>query len=128
LAPYRKPHPPVYIGAMGSRRMLELVGRQGEGWYSWFNTPELFKKKWGIVKGAAESAGRPARKIEPCTHLMIALPRDSEEKKAAMLGAKSALLMEKRTLESMGYTNHLDFMQYQNFTISIDYVKKIFKA
>ena len=71
LASYRKPHPPVYIGAMGSRRMLEVAGRQGEGWYSWFNTPELFKKKWGIVKDAAQAVGRSARKIEPCSHLMV---------------------------------------------------------
>ncbi len=36
--------------------------------------------------------------------------------------------MEKRTLESMGYTNHLDFLQYQNFTISKDYLNAIFAA
>lgn len=44
LSPSRKPHPPVYIGAMASRRMLELVGEQGDGWIAWFNTPESSRR------------------------------------------------------------------------------------
>lgn len=128
LHPTRKPHPPVYVGAMGSRSTLEIVGRQGDGWFAWINTPEQFKKRWAIISEAAKGAGRNPRKIDSASHLMVALPRDAEERKAAMLGAKATLLMEKRTLESMGYTEHLKFLQYQNFTISKEYVQKIFTA
>jgi phthiodiolone/phenolphthiodiolone dimycocerosates ketoreductase len=126
LPPYRKP--PVFVGALGSRSMLEIAGRFGEGWLSWFNTPETFRQRWKIVEEAARSAGRSPKSIEATSHLMIALPRNGEEKRAAMLGAKSTLLMEKRVLESMGYTAHLDFIHYQNFTISSAYVAKIMEA
>ncbi len=128
LHPTRKPHPPVYVGAMGARATLEIVGREGDGWFAWINTRDQFRKKWKVISDAARGAGRDPRKIDSAVHLMVALPRNSEERKAAMLGAKATLLMEKRTLESMGYTDHLEFLQYQNFTISNDYVKKIFSA
>jgi phthiodiolone/phenolphthiodiolone dimycocerosates ketoreductase len=128
LPPYRKPHPPVFVGALGSRSMLEVAGRLGEGWLSWINTPETFSRRWKIVEEAARRAGRSPKSIEATSHLMIALPRNREEKRAAMLGAKSTLLMEKRVLESMGYTAHLDFIHYQNFTISREYVAEIMEA
>jgi phthiodiolone/phenolphthiodiolone dimycocerosates ketoreductase len=126
--PSRKPHPPVYIGAMSSRRMLEFIGREGDGWFAWLNSIELFKKRWKIISDAARAAGRNPRQIDAASHLMVALPRNAEERNAAMLGGKTTLLMEKSTLESLGYTEHLKFLQYQNFTISNDYVKKIFAA
>lgn len=128
LHPTRKPHPPVYIGAMGAKATLEIVGREGDGWFAWINTEEQFKRRWAIIEASAKRAGRNPRKIDAAVHCMVALPRNSEERKAAMLGGKATLLMERRTLESMGYTNHLSFLQYQNFTISNDYVKKIFQA
>jgi phthiodiolone/phenolphthiodiolone dimycocerosates ketoreductase len=126
--PTRSPHPPVYIGSLGSKRTLEMVGREGDGWFAWINSTDQFKKRWKIIAEAAKKAGRNPRKIDTASHLMVALPRDAEEKRSAMLGAKTTLLMEKRTLESMGYTEHLKFLQYQNFTISKDYVKKLFDA
>jgi phthiodiolone/phenolphthiodiolone dimycocerosates ketoreductase len=126
--PTRTPHPPVYIGAMGSRRTLEIVGREGDGWFAWLNSPDLFRKRWKIIEEAAKAAGRSAKKIDAASHLMVALPRNADERRAAMLGAKTTLLMEKRTLESMGYTEHLKFLQYQNFTISKEYVKRLFDA
>lgn len=128
LRPTRKPHPPVYVGALGARVTLGIVGREADGWFAWINTREQFKEKWKIISDAARAAGRDPRKIDSAVHLMVALPRNSEERKAAMLGAKATLLMEKRTLASMGYTGDTKFLQYQNFTISNDYVKKIFAA
>jgi phthiodiolone/phenolphthiodiolone dimycocerosates ketoreductase len=128
LHPVRKPHPPVYIGAMGARTTLEIVGREGDGWFAWLNTRDQFRKRWKIIEEAARAAGRNPKKIDSASHCMVALPRDADERKAAMLGAKATLLMEKKTLESMGYTDHLKFLQYQNFTISNEYVKKIFTA
>jgi phthiodiolone/phenolphthiodiolone dimycocerosates ketoreductase len=127
LRQYGSSHPPVYVGAMNARTTLELTGRLGEGWYSWFNTPETFVRKWKVVSESARAAGRDPRKIDTCSHLMIGLPRNSEERKSAMLGAKATLLMEKRTLASMGYQARADFLQYQNFTISKEYVASIMK-
>ncbi len=128
LHPTRKPHPPVYIGSLGARTTLEIVGREGDGWFAWVNTRDQFRKRWKVIAETAKAAGRDPRKIDAASHCFVALPRNSEERKAAMLGGKATLLMEKRTLESMGYTDHLKFLQYQNFTINNDYVKKIFAA
>jgi phthiodiolone/phenolphthiodiolone dimycocerosates ketoreductase len=128
LRPYGSSPPPVYVGAMNAKTTLQMCGRLGEGWFSWFNTPETFVRKWKIVAEAARAAGRDPRKIDTASHLMIALPRNSEERRSAMLGAKSTLLMEKRTLASMGYDVQADFLQYQNFTITKEYVAGIMKA
>ena len=126
--PARKPHPPVYIGAMNSKRTLDVTGRLGDGWIGWFNTPESFKNKWKIVHDAAAAAGREPDKIESVSHLMVGLPRNSEEKDLAMLGAKSSLLMEKENLKGMGYTNFSGFTQYQNLVISKEQVDNIFRV
>lgn len=126
--PYRKPHPPIFVGALGARSTLGIAGMLGDGWFSWFNTPETFKKRWRVVEEAARNAGRSPRDIEAATHVMMALPRNAKEMSAAMLGAKATLLMERRVLESMGYKAHLDFMHYQNFTITREYVGKIMEA
>jgi phthiodiolone/phenolphthiodiolone dimycocerosates ketoreductase len=128
LRQYGSSPPPVYVGAMNAKTTLEISGRLGEGWFSWFNTPETFVRKWKVVSEAARAAGRDPRRIDTCSHLMIALPRNSEERESAMLGAKATLLMEKRTLASMGYDARADFLQYQNFTITKEYVAKIMKA
>jgi phthiodiolone/phenolphthiodiolone dimycocerosates ketoreductase len=127
-APHRKPHPPIFVGALGSRSTLEIAGKLGDGWFSWFNTPETFKRRLKIVEEAARQAGRSRRDIEAASHVMMALPRNAKEMSAAMLGAKATLLMERRVLESLGYKAHLDFMHYQNFTISREYVAKIMEA
>jgi phthiodiolone/phenolphthiodiolone dimycocerosates ketoreductase len=127
LRQYKETPPPVYVGAMNATTTLELTGKMGEGWFCWFNTPETFARKWKIVSEAARAAGRDPRKIDTCSHLLMALPRNSEERASAMLGAKATLLMEKRTLASMGYEPRADFLQYQNFTITKEYVARIMK-
>lgn len=126
--PTRKPHPPIYVGAMHSKRTLEIAGREGDGWIGWFNTPDLLEKKLKTIEEAARQAGKDPRAIDSMSHLMIAFPRDSEERKEAILGGKASLLMEKHVLGSMGYTAHLEMKQYQNFTISKEHVGAIFRA
>ncbi|MGA2664677.1 MAG: LLM class flavin-dependent oxidoreductase [Nitrososphaerales archaeon] len=128
LRQYGPNPPPVYVGAMNARTTLELTGRLGDGWFCWFNTPETFRRKWKIVEESARRAGRDPGAIESCSHLLMALPRNAEERKAAMLGAKATLLMERRTLASMGYDLGEELLQYQNFTISKEYVASIMKA
>jgi len=112
--PKQKPHPPIYIGVFHSRRGLELVGREGDGWYSWLNTPQTFSKCWQVIKEAAESASRNPRKIEPWSHLMVAFPRNTKEERMAIISAKMLLLVERSILASFGYaddTTRLDHHQ-----------------
>ena len=57
----------IFLGALGSTEMLKLVGRCGDGWVPWYITPEMFKVKLDVVRGAAREAGRDPDAIE-CTY------------------------------------------------------------
>ena len=56
--PRQRPYPRIYVGAYSSRELLQVAGKWGDGWYCWLNTPETYKRRWSIVRKAAESAGR----------------------------------------------------------------------
>jgi alkanesulfonate monooxygenase SsuD/methylene tetrahydromethanopterin reductase-like flavin-dependent oxidoreductase (luciferase family) len=121
--PSQQPHPPIYIGAMAAKRTLQVVGRIGDGWYGLVNSPETFKKSWSVVKKAAEDAGRSADEIEPSTHLFAAFPRNSAERKAALLGGKVMLLTEKSVLATFGYKRQTE--HYQRLMVLPPQVKKV---
>ena len=122
-SPKQKPHPPVYVGAFSSRKTLKVAGRLGDGWYSWINTPQTFKKRWLIIQEAAKLSSTPNHRIIPCTHLMVAFPRSSEEKRLALLSGKMVLLMERSVLRTLAYSHLLP--QYQHIIPSRDDVAKI---
>jgi len=124
--PARKPCPPIYVGAIASKGALQVVGRLADGWHAWLNTEDTFKRRWSIIKQAAESAGRPAEQIEATSHIMVAFPRNSTEKKIAMLGAKSLLFVEKNMLREFGYDTQMD--QYQNLDVGKQSVARIMEA
>jgi len=111
-SPKQKPHPPIYVGAFASKEALQVVGRFGDGWYPWLNTPDTFRKRWSIIRGAAELAGRSAKQIEPVLHVMVAFPRGSAQKRNALRAGKAALVVEKTLLASLGYTARTS--HYQN--------------
>ena len=93
--PKQKPHLPFYIGAIASRRPLEIVGKYGDGWYGWLNTPQTFRKRWEIISESAKSEGRSPKKIKASTHLMIAFPPNSDEKKRLYFQPKQDFLWRK---------------------------------
>jgi phthiodiolone/phenolphthiodiolone dimycocerosates ketoreductase len=124
-SPQRKPNPPIYVGAFSSRRALELIGKYAEGWYGWINTPQSFKKKMAIIETAAKSSGRLINDVDLSSHVLVAFPRNTDEKKAAMLSAKVTLLLEKKTLESLGYSGFEQVTHYQDLVVSSEYIKKV---
>lgn len=73
--PVQRPHPPVWIGASGERRMLPLVGRVADGWHS-FAPPREWARKWTIVAEHAEAAGRDPMSITRATDLSLSEPWD----------------------------------------------------
>ncbi|MDP9419529.1 MAG: TIGR03560 family F420-dependent LLM class oxidoreductase [Actinomycetota bacterium] len=74
--PVQRPHPPVWIGASGERRMLPLVGRVADGWHSFAPPGEDWLRKWGIVAAHAEAAGRDPASIVRATNLSLSEPWD----------------------------------------------------
>lgn len=86
--------PPIWIGCAGPR-MLDLTGRYADGW--WPNgayTPEDYATKLGVVREAAERAGRDPLAIVPGVTQICLIGDDDEI--AEMLDAplvKAIILM-----------------------------------
>jgi probable F420-dependent oxidoreductase len=55
--PAQKPRPPILIGGYVDR-VLERAATKGDGWLTYFYTPESFVKAWGKICNFAEKAGR----------------------------------------------------------------------
>ena len=79
--PLQQPHPPLWIGAAGERRMLPLVGRVADAWHC-FARPGDWSRKWAIVARAAEAAGRDPASITRATDLSLSEPWDDVRRAA----------------------------------------------
>jgi phthiodiolone/phenolphthiodiolone dimycocerosates ketoreductase len=64
LDPFEGAEPPIWIAAHGPR-MLELVGRQGDGWLPTKSTPEQYADRLRTIRRSAEDAGRDPAGITP---------------------------------------------------------------
>lgn len=68
--PVQRPHPPIWIGASGERRMLPLAGRVADAWHC-FGDASTLERKWRIVASAAEEAGRDPAAILRASNLSL---------------------------------------------------------
>ncbi|MEX2274563.1 MAG: TIGR03560 family F420-dependent LLM class oxidoreductase [Actinomycetota bacterium] len=68
--PVQSPHPPIWIGGSGERRMLPLIGRLADVWHGFGSAEELVGKS-RIVDRAATDAGRRPGDIVRSTSLSI---------------------------------------------------------
>lgn len=101
--PTQKPHPPVYVGALSSTRLLELTGEIGEGWYSWLVTPETFRKRREKIRRAAERVGRKIEDIDTVATIYTGLTDDPEIRKKLMETTRIDILTTDYTgLKSLG--------------------------
>ena len=79
--PVQQPHPPLWIGASGEKKMLPLVGRTADAWHTFGNRRDL-ARKWEIVSEAATSAGRDPADIKRSTNISISKPMDEVRERA----------------------------------------------
>ncbi len=77
--PLPNPVPRVCIGAGGEKIGLPMVGRLADMWNSFFRDDETWNRKLGIVRTAAEQAGRNPADIEVSTTLERPLPETDED-------------------------------------------------
>ncbi len=94
--------PPLYVGSLGAKKTLELVGTFGDGWDSFLNTPESFKERFGIVQDSARKAGRDASKLEPIAEILTSVVWDEAGYRAALDKTKLVLLVEGMMLKYLG--------------------------
>lgn len=75
--PVQQPHPPLWIGGSGRRRLLPLVGRYADVWHGWADSEEELAELNAIVDRAAEAAGRDPADVARAGSLSLSQPMDA---------------------------------------------------
>jgi probable F420-dependent oxidoreductase len=81
--PAQRPRPPVLIGGYVDA-VLRRAGTLGDGWLTYFYTPESFRRGWEKVKAFAREAGRNPERLRSTNQLAIYVGRSREETTADM--------------------------------------------
>jgi len=110
------PHPfhdrdlPIFVAALGSRRMLSLVGELGDGWLPWFNTPDSFSERRQLIDDAVVRAGRSSNEIEKAAVIYLCLTDDRGVQKRVIDSVKAEIvvLTGPRRLAGYGYVVDVD--------------------
>ena len=77
--PLPNPVPRICIGASGEQIGLPMVGRLADLWNGWFRGDDDWNRRLGIVRAAAEQAGRDPGAIEVTTTVERPLPETDED-------------------------------------------------
>jgi alkanesulfonate monooxygenase SsuD/methylene tetrahydromethanopterin reductase-like flavin-dependent oxidoreductase (luciferase family) len=68
--PVQQPHPPLWIGASGEKRMMPIAAKYADAWHSW-GSPESMGEKSQRLSAMAEKAGRDPGEILRASSLSI---------------------------------------------------------
>jgi alkanesulfonate monooxygenase len=74
----QRPRPPVLIGGYVDA-VLKRVATVGDGWLTYFYTPESFTKSWQKIHAFAKEAGRDPSRLTSTNQLAIYVGRNREE-------------------------------------------------
>lgn len=120
--------PRVCIGALGSTGMLRLIGRLGDGWLPWFQTPELYKKKSEMIRVEARATGRDPEDIEYAYVAPIVITSDPEEISRSIAAFKMGIITTCRYLveaEGVKIPEPEAEINFQKLTVSEKVVNEI---
>ncbi len=81
--PVQKPRPPILIGGYVDR-VLQRAGVVGDGWLTYYYTPEGFAKSWDKVRRFAEEAGRDPDTLRSINQLPIYIGKSRDDVKDLM--------------------------------------------
>jgi probable F420-dependent oxidoreductase len=81
--PYQKPRPPILVGGYVDR-VLKRAGVAGDGWLTYFYTPESFTKSWKKVCDFAAEAGKDPATLLNCNQLPIMVGKSRAAVEAPM--------------------------------------------
>jgi alkanesulfonate monooxygenase len=79
----QRPRPPILIGGYVDA-VLRRVATKGDGWLTYFYTPESFTRSWEKVKAFAREAGRDPAALTATNQLAIYVGRSRAETTADM--------------------------------------------
>ena len=74
--PVQRPHPPIWIGGTGRKRLLPIAGRYADVWHGWADDAEELRSMMTIVDATAVEAGRDPASILRASSLSISEPWD----------------------------------------------------
>lgn len=102
---YQGEFPPIWIAAHGPR-MLDIVGRYGDGWYpSYPMTPDEYGAKLAVIRRAAAAAGRDPSRIVAGCQMYVGVADDHDTAHRVMsspLAGAMALVAPSAQWESAG--------------------------
>jgi probable F420-dependent oxidoreductase len=81
--PVQKPRPPILIGGYVDA-VLRRAATLGDGWLTYFYTPESFRRSWDKVRAFAREAGRDPATLQSTNQLAIHVGRSRAETEAPM--------------------------------------------
>jgi probable F420-dependent oxidoreductase len=81
--PVQKPRPPILIGGYVDA-VLKRAATTGDGWLTYFYTPESFTRSWNKVLGFAREAGRDPKTLTSTNQLAILVGQSRAETEAPM--------------------------------------------
>ncbi len=79
--PLQQPRPPILVGGYVDA-VLKRAGTLGDGWLTYFYTPESFRKSWAKVLEFARQAGRDPGALQATNQLAIYVGRSRAETEA----------------------------------------------
>lgn len=68
--PVQRPRPPILIGGY-VERVLKRAAVKGDGWLTYFYTPDSFVRSWTKVRGFAEEVGKDPDTLTNCNQLPV---------------------------------------------------------
>ena len=81
--PVQRPRPPILIGGYVDA-VLKRVAALGDGWLTYFYTPESYRRSWDKIVAYARAAGRDPKTLSGTNQLAIYVGRSRAETEAPM--------------------------------------------
>ena len=81
--PIQRPRPPVLVGGYVDA-VLKRVATMGDGWLTYFYTPESFSRAWQKIHAFAREAGRDPSRLTATNQFAIYVGESREQTTAAM--------------------------------------------
>lgn len=103
MKPVTKPHPPIYVAAMGPN-MRRLTGRIADGWTPATYTPATYSADWQLIADSAIAAGRDPDQIGRALTIFTCVMTDGAAARArASVFGRLELVARPNLLHQLGY-------------------------
>lgn len=76
--PTQRPHPPIWIGGFGKRRLPDIVARQADGWNAIFLTYDEYRERRDVILRACDAASRDPATLRMSFGQRVSVDRDEK--------------------------------------------------